>query len=157
MDGELKPEQSEDVGQIHKSGVVPLGVINDILPLKKIEAGKIEFAIQEIDLEPVAEQVMTTLYQMAEAKALKLACDVSPSARVVLGDPGRVREILTNLVSNAIKFTPTGSVTIRSLPAGSMAEISVIDTGIGISRDAHNRIFEEFRQANDKISSTYGG
>jgi signal transduction histidine kinase len=157
MDGELKPEQTEDVGQIHQSGIVLLELVNDILDLSKIEAGKIEFAIQEVDLEPLAEQVMSTLYQMAEAKALKLACDLSPSARLVLGDPGRVREILTNLVSNAIKFTPAGSVTIRSLPAGSMAEISVIDTGIGISGDAHGRIFEEFRQANDKIAGTYGG
>jgi signal transduction histidine kinase len=157
LDGELKPEQAEDVGQIHKSGIVLLELVNDILDLSKIEAGKIEFAIQEVDLEPVAEQVMSTLYQIAEAKALKLACDLSPGARVVLGDPGRVREILTNLVSNAIKFTPTGSVTIRTLPAGSMAEISVIDTGIGIAGDAHKRIFEEFRQANDKIAATYGG
>ena len=157
MDGDLKPEQTEDVGQIHKSGIVLLELVNDILDLSKIEAGKIEFAIQEVDLEPLAEQVMTTLLQMAEAKALKLACDLSPSARVVMGDPGRVREILTNLVSNAIKFTPTGSVTIRSLPAGDMAEVSVIDTGIGISQDAHGRIFEEFRQANEKIAGAYGG
>jgi signal transduction histidine kinase len=157
MDGELKPEQVEDVGQIHKSGIVLLELVNDILDLSKIEAGKIEFAIQEVDLEPLADQVMSTLYQIAEAKAVKLACDLSPAARVVLGDPGRVREILSNLVSNAIKFTPAGSVTIRSLPNGSMAEISVIDTGIGIAREAHNRIFEEFRQANEKIAGTYGG
>ncbi|HKC19424.1 MAG TPA: ATP-binding protein [Candidatus Dormibacteraeota bacterium] len=157
MDGELKAEQSEDIGQIHKSGIVLLELVNDILDLSKIEAGKIEFAIQEVDLGAVADEVMTTLYQIAEAKALKLACDLSPGARVVMADPGRVREILTNLVSNAIKFTPTGSVTIRSLPAGPMAEISVIDTGIGIARDAHTRIFEEFRQANDKIATTYGG
>lgn len=157
MDGELNPEQAEDVGQIHKSGIVLAELVNDILDLSKIEAGKIEFAIQEVDLEPVAEQVMSTLYQIAEAKALKLACDLSPSARVVLGDPGRVREILTNLVSNAIKFTPAGSVTIRSLPAGAMAEISVSDTGIGIAREAHTRIFEEFRQADDKVAVTYGG
>jgi signal transduction histidine kinase len=157
MDGELKPEQTDDIGQIHKSGIVLLELVNDILDLSKIEAGKIEFAIQEVDLGPLADEVMTTLYQIAEAKALKLACDLSPRARLVMADPGRVREILTNLVSNAIKFTPAGSVTIRSLPAGPMAEISVIDTGIGIARDAHSRIFEEFRQANDKIAATYGG
>ena len=157
MDGELKPEQAEDVGQIHKSGIILAELVNDILDLSKIEAGKIKFDIQEVDLGPVAEQVMSTLYQMAEAKALKLRCDLSPGARVVLGDPGRVREILTNLVSNAIKFTAAGSVTIRSMPAGPMAEISVSDTGIGIARDAHARIFEEFRQADDKVAVTYGG
>ena len=157
MDGELKPEQAEDVGQVHKSAIVLLELVNDILDLSKIEAGKIEMTIQEVDLEPIADQVITTLYQLAEAKALKLGCDLSPTARVVMADPGRVREILTNLVSNAIKFTPTGSVTVRSAPAGAMAEISVIDTGIGIAPEAHDRIFEEFRQASDKISRAYGG
>jgi signal transduction histidine kinase len=157
MDGELNPEQAEDVGQIHKSGIVLVELVNDILDLSKIEAGKIEIVIKEVDLEPVAEQVIATLYQIAEAKALKLNCSLSPGARVVMADPGRVREILTNLVSNAIKFTPSGSVTIRSERAGTMAEISVVDTGIGIASEAHERIFEEFRQASDKISRTYGG
>ena len=157
MDGELKLEQAEDVGQVHKSAIVLLELVNDILDLSKIEAGKMEMTIQEVDLAPIAEQVITTLYQIAEAKALKLACDLSPSARVVMADPSRVREILTNLVSNAIKFTPNGSVTVRSAPAGAMAEISVIDTGIGIAPDAQERIFEEFRQASNKISRTYGG
>ena len=76
---------------------------------------------------------------------------------MVMGDPARVREVLTNLVSNAIKFTPTGSVAIRGVPRGANAEISVLDTGIGIELGAHERIFEEFRQASDKITQTYGG
>src|SRR6267143_496671 len=74
-----------------------------------------------------------------------------------MGDPARVREVLTNLVANAIKFTPTGSVALLGAPLGAMAEISVLDTGIGIEPTAHERIFEEFRQASDKISRTYGG
>ncbi len=75
----------------------------------------------------------------------------------MIGDPVRVREILTNLVSNAIKFTPAGSVAIRSMPAGAMAEISVLDTGIGIEPGAHERIFDEFRQADENVSRMYGG
>ena len=157
MDGELKPDQAEDVGEVHKSAIVLLELVNDILDLSKIEAGKIEMTIQEVDLEPIADQVITTLYQIAEAKALTLRCDLSPTARVVMADPSRVREILTNLISNAIKFTPAGSVTVSSSESGPMAEISVIDTGIGIAPEAHERIFEEFRQASDKISGTYGG
>ena len=97
------------------------------------------------------------MQQIAEQKALRLSCELSSEARSVMGDPVRVREILTNLVSNAIKFTPAGSVAIRSMPAGAMAAISVLDTGIGIEPVAHRRIFEEFRQANDKIARTYGG
>jgi len=157
MDGALATEQTDDIGQIHKSGLVLLELVNDILDLSKIEAGQIQLAIQEVDLRDVSQEVVSTLFQLAEAKALSLTCDVEPAAQKVMADPGRVREILTNLTSNAIKFTPRGSVTIRSKPVGAMAEISVIDTGIGIAVEAHERIFEEFRQANEKISRTYGG
>jgi signal transduction histidine kinase len=157
MDGDLKPEQTEDVGQIHKSGIILLELVNDILDLSKIEAGKIEITIQEVDLQQVVDQVISTLCQIAEAKALSLTSDVSAGAQTVMADPSRLREILTNLTSNAIKFTPSGSVAIRSAPVGTMAEISVVDTGIGIEPEARERIFEEFRQANDKISRSYGG
>ena len=157
MDGELSREQAQDVGEIHKSGQILLELINDILDLSKIEAGKIEIAVQEVDLGAIADQVIKSLYHIAETKALKLKCDLSPGVETVMADPVRVREILTNLVSNAIKFTPAGSVTIRGKPLGAMAEISVVDTGIGIEPGAHQRIFEEFRQASAKISRTYGG
>ncbi len=157
MDGSLESEQTEDVAQIHKSGIVLLELVNEILDLSKIEAGKLEVAIKDVDLEEVVDGVIKTMVQIAESKALKLTCYLSPSASVVKADPNRLREILTNLVSNAIKFTPSGSVTITSAPLGRMAEISVIDTGIGIQAEARDRIFEEFRQANDEISRKYGG
>ena len=157
MDGELSREQSQDVAEIHKSGLVLLELVNDILDLSKIEAGKVEIAAEEVDLPAVVDQVIASMHQLAEAKALKLTSDLSTDVKKVIGDPVRVREILTNLVSNAIKFTPAGSVAILGEPVGTMAEISVLDTGIGIEPAAHDRIFEEFRQASDKISQTYGG
>jgi signal transduction histidine kinase len=157
MDGELNRDQAQDVADIHKSGLVLLELVNDILDLSKIEAGKVEIAHEEVDLPSVVDQVISSMHQIAETKALRLTSELSSGARRVMGDPVRVREILTNLVSNAIKFTPTGSVAIRSMPAGAMAEISVLDTGIGIEPGAHERIFEEFRQANDGVSRTYGG
>jgi signal transduction histidine kinase len=157
MDGELSPDQTQDVAEIHKSGLVLLELVNAILDLSKIEAGKVEIAFQEVDLPSVVDQVIASMHRIAEAKALKLTCDLSSAVSKVKGDPVRVREILTNLVSNAIKFTPTGSVEIRGMPLGAMAEISVLDTGIGIEPAAHQRIFEEFRQASDKISRNYGG
>lgn len=157
MDGELKPEQTEDVTQIHKSGFVLLELVNDILDLSKIEAGKIEIAIKDVELQEVVDQVITTLVNIAESKALRLAAELSPATEVVKADPGRLREVLTNLVSNAIKFTSAGSVTITSAARDGMAEISVNDTGIGIAVEARDRIFEEFKQANDQISRTYGG
>lgn len=157
MDGELSRDQAQDISEIHKSGLVLLELVNDILDLSKIEAGQVEIAFQEVDLPAVVDQVIASMHHIAESKALKLTSDLSSEVSKVTGDPGRVREILTNLVSNAIKFTPAGSVAIRSMPAGAMAEISVLDTGIGIEPGAHQRIFEEFRQASDKISQTYGG
>ena len=158
LDGNLSREQADDVDQIHTSGLVLLELVNDILDLSKIEAGKVEIAHNDVDLPAVVDQVISTLCQLAETKALKLTQELSPATSTVVGDATRIREVLTNLVSNAIKFTPTGSVTIRSLVVdNTTAEISVIDTGIGIARDAHQRIFEEFRQASDNISHTYGG
>jgi signal transduction histidine kinase len=157
MDGELSRDQALDIGEIQRSGLVLLELVNDILDLSKIEAGKVEITLQEVDLPSVVDQVIASMHQIAEAKALKLTSDLSSEVSKVKGDPVRVREILTNLVSNAIKFTPTGSVAIRGMPVGAMAEISVLDTGIGIEPAAHQRIFEEFRQASDKISRNYGG
>jgi signal transduction histidine kinase len=157
MDGELTRDAAQDVSEIHRSGLVLLELVNDILDLSKIEAGKVEIVAQEVDLPAVVDQVIASMHQIAEAKALKLTSELSADVKKVIGDPVRVREILTNLVSNAIKFTPAGSVAIRGEPVGAMAEISVLDTGIGIEPAAHERIFEEFRQASDKISKTYGG
>ena len=157
MDGDLKPEQTEDITQIHRSGIVLLELVNEILDLSKIEAGKLAISVKDVDLQKAVDEVTTTMMQIAEGKALKLTSSLSPATSVVTADPGRLREILTNLVSNAIKFTPSGSVTITSTPLNGMAEISVVDTGIGIPTDARERIFEEFRQANDQISQTYGG
>jgi signal transduction histidine kinase len=157
MDGELSRDQAQDIGEIQRSGLVLLELVNDILDLSKIESGKVEITLQEVDLPSVVDQVIASMHLIAEAKALKLTCNLSSEVSKVKGDPVRVREILTNLVSNAIKFTPTGSVAIRGLPVGAMAEISVLDTGIGIEPAAHQRIFEEFRQASDKISKNYGG
>jgi signal transduction histidine kinase len=157
MDGELSRDQAQDIAEIHKSGLVLLQLVNDILDLSKIEAGKIEIVVQEVDLPSVVDQVIASMHHIAETKALKLTSELSSETKRVMGDPDRVREVLTNLVSNAIKFTPAGSVAIRSMPAGPMAEISVLDTGIGIEPAAHKRIFEEFRQASEKISRTYGG
>jgi signal transduction histidine kinase len=157
MDGELNPEQAQDVADIHTSGHVLLELVNDILDLSKIEAGKIEINIQEIDIGPVVDQVISSLSQLAETKALRLTRELAPGLGTVMADPDRVRDVLTNLVSNAIKFTSTGSVTIRGEDVGAVAKIAVVDTGIGIDPACHERIFEEFQQANDKIFKTYGG
>jgi signal transduction histidine kinase len=158
MDGDLEPKQAEDVGLIYHAGETLLELVNEVLDISRIEAGKMPLSIEAIDVADVSSQVIDRLRPIAHSKGVALIGEVSPLAIRVMADPARVRQVLTNLVSNAIKFTPTGSVTIRSLAVdGAVAEISVVDTGIGIARDAHERIFEEFRQASDTISRTYGG
>jgi len=114
MDGELNREQAEDTQQVLQSALSMLELVNEILDLSKIEAGRLEVAIQVIDLAASAKQVIATLHQLAEAKALTLTSDVPAAARSVKADPDRVRQVLTNLVSNAIKFTTAGSVAIRA-------------------------------------------
>ena len=157
MDGELKFEQAEDVKLVLQSAFSMLGLVNDILDLAKIEAGRLNVAIQAIDLAVGAEQVIAALHQLAEAKGLRLTSEVPPGARNVAGDPERVRQVITNLVSNAIKFTHSGSVAICAKTVGGMVEVSVVDTGVGIPLDAQERIFQEFRQADETTSQRYGG
>ncbi len=157
MDGDLNREQAEDTRQVLQSSLSMLELVNEILDLSKIEAGRLEVVIEVIDLAASADQVIATLHQLAEAKFLSLTSEVPLAARSVKGDPDRVRQVITNLVSNAIKFTSIGSVAIRAKPVGAMVEVSVVDTGIGIALEAHERIFEEFRQADDKTNQRYGG
>jgi signal transduction histidine kinase len=157
MDGDLNPDQAEDTREVLRSALSMLELVNEILDLSKIEAGRLEMVIEVVDLAASADQVIATLHQLAEAKALTLTSEVPPAARSVKGDPDRVRQVITNLVSNAIKFTSAGSVAIRAKPVGAMVEVSVVDTGIGIAADAQERIFQEFRQADDKTSQRYGG
>lgn len=157
VDGELTAEQRADVDLIHESGRSLLELINDVLDLSKIEAGRMELKIEELELAPIVESVLTTLAQPAEAKSLAVTAHVDPAAGRVLGDPLRVRQVVTNLVSNAIKFTAQGSVVIKVEPALGGALVSVSDTGIGIAGDALGRIFDEFRQADREITRRYGG
>jgi signal transduction histidine kinase len=156
-DGELEPAQTEDIELIHRSGQSMLELVNEILDLSRIEAGRMTVEIQAVDLAGVSSQVIDTMRPIAHAKGLTLLSDILPHAVRVMGDPGRIRQVLTNLVANAIKFTPEGSVAIRAKASGSLVEIAVIDTGIGIALEAQDRIFDEFRQADETIATKYGG
>jgi two-component system, sensor histidine kinase and response regulator len=157
LDGELNFEQAQDLGQVHRSALLLLDLVNSILDLSKIEAGKFDIDIEIVDLSEIAGQVIGAVRPLAEAKSLTLTTDVAPQARNVMGDAGRVRQVITNLVSNAIKFTPQGSVAIYTKPAGTMVEVSVLDAGIGIAPEALDRIFQEFQQADATTSRVYGG
>jgi signal transduction histidine kinase len=157
MDGELEPKQAEDVGLIYHAGETLLELVNEVLDISRIESGMMPLSIEAVDVAELSSQVIDRLRPIAHNKGVALIGEVSPLAVSVMADPARFRQVLTNLVSNAIKFTSEGSVAIRAKMSGSEAEIAVVDTGIGIAPEALDRIFDEFRQADETIAAKYGG
>jgi len=161
LDTDLDRRQREYANVIRASADSLLVVINDLLDYSKIEAGKLELEQIEMDLRAHVEEVATTLAVQAAAKDLELVVDVAQDLpERVNGDPGRIRQALTNLVSNAIKFTATGEVAIRveREPAGDeMVRFSVRDTGIGLAPDVLPRLFQPFMQADASTARQYGG
>jgi signal transduction histidine kinase/CheY-like chemotaxis protein len=132
--------------QIHASGKHLLGLINDILDLSKVEAGQMDLRLQIVTVEQVVDQVLKTIEPLAGQKRIRMHAEVE-NAGDLLVDAGKLKQMLLNLVSNAIKFTPEdGEVTITATRFSSAVEISVTDTGIGISEADQPRIFEEFHQ-----------
>jgi signal transduction histidine kinase/CheY-like chemotaxis protein len=140
------PTQKRFLGQIHHSGKHLLGLINDILDLSKVEAGQMELRLQMVTIEPVVAQVLSIVEPLAGQKSIKVESDVARAGEVV-ADAGKLKQMLLNLVSNAIKFTPDGgTVKIGATRLRSAVEISVTDTGIGISDADQAQIFHEFHQ-----------
>jgi signal transduction histidine kinase/CheY-like chemotaxis protein len=154
----LSPEQAEQVGMIMESGDSLMTILNDILDISKIEAGRLELEETVFDLPAVALKVHGLWAGMAASKGVALVCDIDPSTpRWVRGDPTRVRQIMQNLISNALKFTATGEVRL-SLSAGEDGvRVAVSDTGIGISREQQARLFQSFSQAEASTARRFGG
>ncbi|MEJ5365574.1 MAG: response regulator [Desulfosoma sp.] len=166
QDTALDPVQREYVEIIQKSGEALLTILNDILDLSKIEAGKMELEHVDFDLRSAVESVVETLAVKAHEKGLELACLADRDVpRYVRGDPVRLRQILMNLVGNAIKFTERGEVVVRvsrsdtpAVPAGKVGlRFAVRDTGIGIPKDRIDSVFQSFSQADASITRKYGG
>jgi len=142
---------------VEESGHYLLGLINDVLDLSKIEAGKLELKPAPIVLGDMLRGVLTTSVALVKDKPLSLLPEIPNDLPLVWGDPMRVRQILLNLLSNAVKFTETGSVTLSAAVEGEHVRITVADTGIGISADLLERIFERFQQASGETERRYGG
>ncbi|MBI3695430.1 MAG: PAS domain S-box protein [Acidobacteria bacterium] len=159
----LTPEQRDYAESVMRSAEALLRVINDILDFSKIEAGKLELEHVPFDLPAIVEDVASLLSLAAEEKGLELACLVRPEVpRLVCGDPGRLRQILTNLVGNAVKFTGRGEVIVRAELAGDDAgkvtvRFAVEDTGTGIAPEQLPRLFESFVQGDASTTRKYGG
>jgi signal transduction histidine kinase len=145
--GEVNPKQEQYVSIILTSGRHLLSLINDILDLSKIEAGRMELELASFDLAFAIENTITLVRDRAARHGLNLAMDVAPDLGEFVGDERKFKQILLNLLSNAVKFTPDGGrIAVRAARADGAVEISVSDTGIGIAPEDQEAIFEEFRQ-----------
>lgn len=157
IDGPLTELQKADLTSIHNSGQHLLGLINNILDLSKIEAGKMELNFEEVEVEPIVKTVMSTAIALVKDKAVELRQDVPDDLPIIWADPTRVRQIILNLVSNACKFTDEGSVTTKVWADTDQVTFSVTDTGIGISQDQINHVFDEFTQVDASTTRKVGG
>lgn len=157
LDGPLSDEQTADIDQIARSADQLLNLINDVLDLSKIEAGKVELTREPVDLTQLVAQVCNSVRPQATTKGLRLVTDVQDDLPPLEGDLTRLRQILLNLAGNAVKFTASGQVGLTVRAVNQMIEIAVSDTGIGISPDALAFIFDEFRQADGSTTRRFGG
>jgi signal transduction histidine kinase len=147
MVGEVNDKQAEYLDSIRQAGEHLLALINDVLDLSKVEAGRMELALARVDLPQAIHQAMTQVRPRALREGIALAKDIDPHLREVEADERKLRQILLNLLSNAVKYTPGGGrVEVCALPKGEFVEISVKDTGAGITPEDQSRLFEMFGQ-----------
>jgi PAS domain S-box-containing protein len=157
LSGELTDDQASDVRQIAASADHLLRLINEVLDLAKIEAGRLELATEDVDLGSLVRQVGDDVRSQAIAKDIDLTIDVPRTPVVVSADATHVRQVLLNLIGNAVKFTDVGRVAVTVRRATGWAEIAVADTGIGIEPKALPYVFDEFRQADGSTTRRFGG
>ena len=163
LDNTLEPEQEKRALTIKRSAEALLVIINDILDFSKIEAGKLELEILDFNLGTLLEDLADTLVMRTEEKGIELICAANPTtSQWFRGDPGRIRQILINLLGNAIKFTAEGEVSVRyelisngNSPA--LLKFKVRDTGIGLSEEQQKKLFKKFSQADGSTTRKYGG
>jgi len=147
MFGEMTEKQTEYLQDILASGQHLLSLINDILDLSKIEAGRMEFDVAEFDLPTAVDDALLLMRERAGRRGITLERQVDERLGEIRADQRKVKQVLLNLLSNAVKFTPEGGrIDVRAGLSNGTAEISVTDTGIGIAPEDHDAVFEEFRQ-----------
>jgi two-component system, sensor histidine kinase and response regulator len=160
----LQPDQRDHLEAVKSSAASLMAVINDILDFSKIEAGKLDIEVISFDLPKLCRETVRILATRADEKGIALRSEISPDVPAsLLGDPGRLRQVILNLVGNAIKFTDRGSVLLQAevlaspRPGVCRLKISVIDTGIGISPENQRLVFEAFAQEDASTTRRFGG
>lgn len=163
LDTELDREQRERAQTIKRSAEFLLDIINDILDFSKIEAERLDLELLDFDMEVLVYDVADALILRAEEKGLELICQLNPNMHSwYRGDPGRIRQILTNLIGNAIKFTEQGQVIVRCDCSVNESEANLLrfeieDTGIGLNSEQQGKLFDRFSQADGSVTRRYGG
>ncbi len=157
IDGPLNEEQQQDIQQVNKSGQSLLTLINQILDLSKIEAGKMDLSLERVELPELVDGVADGIRPLAQEKGLRVETRFAPDLPAVEADAVRLKQILINLLSNAVKFTERGHIEVWAQPSGRMVRISVKDTGIGISPESQKVIFDEFVQGDGSSTRRHGG
>jgi signal transduction histidine kinase len=158
MFGELNEKQDEYLKDIHAAGQHLLSLINDILDLSKIEAGRMELELTEFDLPMTIDNALMLIRERAGRRSIELHRGVDERLGQVQADERKIRQVLLNLLSNAIKFTPEGGrIDVGAKPVNGSVEVSVSDTGVGIAPEDQEAVFEEFKQvgtADKKVEGT---
>ncbi|HEX7272707.1 MAG TPA: GAF domain-containing protein, partial [Casimicrobiaceae bacterium] len=157
MFGEVNEKQAEYLGDILESGRHLLSLINDILDLSKIEAGRMELEPSDFNLSNAIDNTLTLVRERAERRGVKLGRNIDQRLGMIRADERKVKQVLLNLLSNALKFTPEGGrIDVRAALQNGVAEISVADTGVGIAPEDQDAVFEEFRQVGVASKKTEG-
>ncbi len=155
--GDLNADQEEYLGDIHDAGQLLLRLINDVLDLSKVEAGRLELFYETFPIAQTARETITTLRGAAEKKGLSIQGILPPDLGLITADQIRFKQILFNLLSNAVKFTDSGAITLSAALENDGLHLSVADTGIGIREQDMNRIFVEFSQVDDSHARRHEG
>jgi signal transduction histidine kinase len=158
MFGELNAKQAEYVRDIYGSGQHLLSLINDILDLAKVEAGRMELDVHEFDVPAAIDNCCTLIRERILRQRLRFTCEAEAGLGAWRGDERKFKQVVVNLLSNAVKFTPAGGeVTLRARLQGEWLDVSVSDTGVGIAPEDHDRIFDEFQQLPNSGAAKHEG
>lgn len=155
--GKLNEEQTRQLGMVEKSAQHLLSLINDVLDISKIEAGQLEVYCKRYNFRDSIHKIISVIQPLAAKKGLTLKTDVAPDVGDMVSDSRRVEQILLNLLNNAVKFTKQGAINMRCRVAGEFMEVSIADTGIGISENNFDKIFKPFLQVDSGLTRNHEG